>query len=189
MDIPAEPDHPVTDKRTRSLFLDRGVPEGAVRQVAASALRERIYGSIACLSTLLVISGYDPLQRPWEKAVDVLTATGGLYLASVLSEYVAHIGVHRVPPNRREVRHMLAVSGQIMAASSVPLALLVLAGLHVLQLHTAVWTGIWILVAEMGLFAFVAVRRTDLKWWGELLLVGSLVVLGLLAVLLKTLAH
>ena len=165
------------------------VPEGITLEIAASALRERIYGSIACLSTLLVITGYDPLEHPWEKALDVLIATGGLYSASVLSEYVAHIGIHKVTPDRKEIRHILWVSGQIMAASAAPLVLLVLAGFHAMSLHAAVWSGVWVLVAEMGLFALFAVRKTALTWWGRALLVVALLVLGLVVVILKSLAH
>jgi hypothetical protein len=156
--------------------------------VIAAALRERIYGSIACLSTLLIITAY-PMVDPWVDAVDVLIASGGLWAASVLSEYLAHIGAHHHTPGGRELRHMFWVSGQIMGASVVPLLLLVLAGLTVLPPHAAVWTAVWILVGEMGLFALFAVRRTTLPWWGRVLLIVSLVALGLLVVLLKTAAH
>ncbi|SDP20690.1 hypothetical protein SAMN04515671_3252 [Nakamurella panacisegetis] len=166
-----------------------GVTVGVTQELAASALRERIYGSIACLSTLLVITGYTPLEHPWEKALDVLIAAGGLYSASVLSEFVAHLGVHRVTPDGKDLRHMLWASGQIMAASALPLALLALAGLNAVRLHTAVWVGVWVLVAEMGLFALLAVRHTALKWWGRALLVVILLALGLGVVVLKTLAH
>ena len=176
------------EHRTPDLRPDR-VPEGVTLELAATALRERIYGSIACLSTLLVITGYSPLEHPWEKALDVLIATGGLYTASVLSEYVAHLGIHKVTPDRKEIRHIFWVSGQIMAASAIPLVLLVLAGIHALSLHTAVWVGVWVLVAEMGLFALFAVRKTALSRWGRTLLVGALLVLGVAVVFLKTLAH
>ncbi|MGI8591044.1 MAG: hypothetical protein ACR2M5_08660 [Nakamurella sp.] len=154
----------------------------------AAALRERIYGSIACLSTLLIITGY-PLSQPWGEVVDVLVATGGLWAASVLSDYVAHLAVHQHTPTGRELAHMVRVSGQIIGASAVPLLLLVLAGLAILPSHTAVWIGIWVLVAEMGLFALVSVRRTSFPWWGRFLLIVSLMALGLLVVFLKTLAH
>lgn len=179
---PAEPELPATR-------LLRRLPADLPLSVAASALRERIYGSIACLSTLLVLTGYAGMEHPWTDAADVLLATGGLWTASVLAEVIAHIGAHGSMPRGREVRHISWVSGQIMAASAVPLALLVLAGVRVLSAHTALWSAVWVLVAEMGLFAFLAVRRTSLTMWGKLLLTTSLIALGLLVVFLKTLAH
>lgn len=163
--------------------------DGLNREVAASALRERIYGSIACLSTLLVLTGYSPLEHPWEKLLDVLIATGGLYTASVLSEFVAHLGVHGLTPDRKEIRHILFVSGQIMAASTVPLILLGLSGFGAIALHGAVWAGVWTLIAEMGVFALLAVRKTSLTWWRRVVLVLSIVGLGLVVVFLKTIAH
>jgi hypothetical protein len=175
-------------ERTSNLLLE-GAPDGVTLEIAASALRERIYGSIACLSTLLVITGSEHLDRPWSTALDVLTSTGGLWTASVLAELIAHLGAHRSTPGLREVRHISWVSGQIMAASAVPLALIVLAGFDVMSLHAAVWSAVWTLVAEMGIFASLAVRSTSLKWWGKSILIASLVVLGLLVVFLKTLAH
>ncbi len=164
------------------------LPADLPLSVAASALRERIYGSIACLSTLLVITGY-PVDHPWTSVIDVLVATGGLWTASVLAEIVAHIGTHGSTPQGSEVRHITWVSGQIMAASAVPLVLLVLAGLEVMSDHTAVWSGVWVLVAEMGLFAFLTVRRTSLGRWRKMILIASLVGLGLVVVVLKTLSH
>ena len=164
-------------------------PEGVPLQIAAQALRERIYRSITCLSTLLLITGYQPPKSAWEECFDVLIATGGLWTASVLAEYVSHLGAHQKPPDLKEIRHMLWVSGQIMAASAIPLALLLVAGLDLIPLHTAVWAGVWVLVVEMGTFALLAARRTALNWWSRTMLIAALVVLGLLVVFLKMLAY
>ena len=50
------------------------------------------------------------------------------------------------------------------------------------------WVSAGLLVAEMGLFALLAVRRTRLPWWKQLLLMAGLVALGLVVIGLKT-AH
>lgn len=182
------PEATETTARRPSHLIDQA-PKGVTLQIAAAALRERIYGSIACLSTLLVITGGEPLDHPWEKLLDVLIATGGLWTASVLAEYMSHLGAHQQAPGLREIRHMLWVSGQIMVASAVPLALLLLAVVDLISLHAAVWVGVWVLIVEMGIIAFLAVHSTSLKWWAKLLLIAALVLLGLLVVLLKTLTH
>ncbi len=184
-DAAAEPD---AENTAPTPLLGR-LPADLPLSVAASALRERIYGSIACLSTLLVITGDTALAHPWSNVLDVVVATGGLWAASVLAEVVAHLGAHGSTPDARELRHIFWVSGQIMAASAVPLVLLALAGLRVLSAHTAVWSAVWVLVAEMGLFAFLTVRHTSLSLLRKVVLIASLVVLGLAVVLLKTLAH
>ena len=188
MDVPTAPIQAAPEPEPKAGLFGR-LPPDLPLSVAASALRERIYGSIACLSTLLVITGYPALEHPWTSVVDVLIATGGLWTASSLAEIVSHLGAHRSPPKATEIRHLIWVSGQIMAASAVPLALLVLSAVHVLPLHAAVWSGVWVLIAEMGLLAYATVRRTSLQWWGKAALIGSLVALGLLVVFLKTLAH
>ena len=47
----------------------------------------------------------------------------------------------------------------------------------------------WMLVAELGVIALLAVRRTQLPWWQQVLTVGALVGVGVLVVGIKTLAH
>jgi hypothetical protein len=64
--------------------------EGPPEQVAA-VLRERIYGGIACLSTLLVLVRPEADTTAWRVFVDVVVATGGLWAASLLADYVAHL--------------------------------------------------------------------------------------------------
>ena len=47
----------------------------------------------------------------------------------------------------------------------------------------------WILVAELGLIALLAVRRTELPWWQEVLTIGALVGVGSLVLGIKIIAH
>lgn len=159
-------------------------------ELSAAILRERIYGDIACLSTLLVLTNYDVnTASAWSAVLDVVVATGGLWAASVLAEFVAHLGLHGVAPRGRELIHLLRTSGQVLEAATLPALLLVGAGFGWWRLHTALWTGVWILIATMGLFALLAARRTSLGWLGRTLLVVALIGLGALVVLVKTLAH
>lgn len=162
--------------------------EGPPEQVAA-VLRERIYGGIACLSTLLVLVRPEAGTTAWSVFVDVAVATGGLWAASLLADYVAHLAAHGSGPRGREAANTFRASGQILQAAYVPLLLLVLAGLGVLRLGPALRAGIWTSVVSLGLFALLAVRRTALPRWKRALVVTALVVLGALVVLLKTLAH
>ena len=44
-------------------------------------------------------------------------------------------------------------------------------------------------VVTLGLIGFVAVRRTHLAWWKQLVALGTLVALGVGVILLQQLAH
>ena len=84
---------------------------------------------------------------------------------------------------------MFQTSGQILEAAFLPLMVLVGAGVGLLSTYTAVWIAIWVLVAELGVIAFLAVRSSQLPWWQQLLTSRSWVGLGVLVVGIKTLAH
>ncbi|MEV6877649.1 hypothetical protein [Amycolatopsis sp. NPDC051128] len=152
----------------------------------AAVLRERVYGGITCLSTLLVLAGRlrEPLV-PWAAVLDLVIATGGIWAASLFAEYVSHLALHDVDGERVDLRSLLRASGQILEAAVLPGLVLVAGALGGIPFSVAVWTSVWLLVAEMGLFALLAVRRTRLPWWKQLLLVVALVALGLGVILLK----
>ena len=44
-------------------------------------------------------------------------------------------------------------------------------------------------LVTLGLIGFVAVRRTHVAWWKQLVALGSLLALGLAVILLQQLAH
>jgi hypothetical protein len=163
--------------------------EAPPEQVAA-VLRERIYGGIACLSTLLVLVRHaEDETTAWTAFADVAIATGGLWAAGLLADYVSHLAAHGRGPRGPEVAETFRASGQILQASFVPLLLLVVAGFGGMRLGAALQAGVWTLVVSLGLFALLAARRTGLPPWKRLALVVALVGLGALVVLLKTLAH
>lgn len=167
----------------------RGKPDVPPEHVAA-VLRERIYGAIACLSTLLVLVGHlETVSTPWSAFADVAVATGGLWAASLFADVVAHRVAHGERLHGQDAGRTLRASVQILEASFLPLLLLVLAALGAMPLATAVQVGIGVLIVELGLFALLAARRTELPWWQRILIVVVLMALGALVVLVKTLAH
>ncbi|MFD8500645.1 hypothetical protein [Amycolatopsis sp. NPDC059657] len=156
----------------------------------AAVLRERIYGGIACLSTLLVlVRPADTDSSPWVAVVDVAVAAGGLWAASLLAEHVSHLAAHGTRLHGLEAVTAARASAQILQASGIPLLLLVISALGWMPYEVALRAGIWVLVVSLGLFALLAVRRTRLPFWKRLLLVVALLALGTLVVTVKTLAH
>jgi hypothetical protein len=162
------------------------VPVGHV----VSLLRERLYGAISCLATLAVLARYTTEDTSaWARMLDVAVATGGLWAASLLADWVAHLGVYRTSPRGPDLRRMLQSSGQILEAAFLPLVVLAVAGLGGLNTYTATWIASWVLVAELGVIALLAVRRTRLPWWQQALAVVLLVGVGVLVLGIKIIAH
>ena len=166
-----------------------GAPEVPVEHVVAM-LRERLYGAISCLALLAVLTHYTgDFTSAWDRMIDVAVTMGGLWAASLLADFVAHLSVHERAPRGVEVWRMLQASGQILEASLLPLLALAVAGFGVLDTDTAMWIAKWILVVELGLIALLAVRRTQLPWWQQILTVVLLAGVGVLVIGIKVLAH
>ena len=175
-----EPIRVVTDVTSAAGETDRA--EIPMEHVVA-LLRERVYGAMACLATLAVLIRYTaPETSAWARVLDVAVATGGLWAASLLADWVAHLGVHRDAPRGRAALRMLQTSGQIVAAAVLPLLVLVAAGIGLLSTSTAMWIAMWILVVELGVIALLAVRRAQLRWWQQLFTIAVLVGVGVLVV-------
>ena len=168
-------------------YTDR--KEVPVEHVVA-LLRERVYGAMACLATLAVLVRYTaPETSAWARVLDVAVATGGLWAASLLADWMAHLGVYRSAPRGRAALRMLQASGQIVEAAVLPLLVLVAAGIGLLSTYTAMWIAMWILVVELGIIALLAVRQAQLRWWQQLFTITLLVGVGVLVVGIKILAH
>lgn len=153
-------------------------------------LRERLYGAISCLATLVVLTRYtEDDTNAWGRVLDVAVTMGGLWAASLLSHWVAHLSVHERTPRGIEAWRMVQASGQILQAGVLPLLALGSAGIGLLETDTALWVAKWILVAEVGLIALLAVRRTRLPGWQQIVTVLLLTGVGLLVIGIKVLAH
>ncbi|WP_416062284.1 hypothetical protein [Rhodococcus indonesiensis] len=163
-----------------------GIP---VEHVVA-LLRERVYGAMTCLATLAVLVRYTaPETSPWAPFLDVAVATGGLWAASLLADWVAHLGAHHSAPRGRAALRMLQASGQIVAAAVLPLLILAAAAVGLLSTSTAMWIAMGILVVELGVIALLAVRMAQLRWWQQLSTIIGMVGAGVLVVGIKILAH
>jgi hypothetical protein len=168
----------------------RAAAEGEPVEHVVSLLRERLYGAISCLATLAVLARYTTEDTSaLARILDVAVATGGLWAASLLADWVAQLGVYGAAPRGRDALRILQSSGQILEAAFVPIVILAVAGFGFLDTDTATWIAAWTLVGELGVIAFLAVRRTELPWWQQALTVAALVAVGVLVLGIKILAH
>ncbi|WNG87852.1 hypothetical protein C6A87_000735 [Mycobacterium sp. ITM-2016-00317] len=166
-----------------------GVEEAPTEHVVAM-LRERLYGAISCLATLVVLTRYtEDDTNAWIRMLDVGLTMGGLWAASLLADWVAHLSVHQRAPRGDELWRMLQASGQILQAAVLPVLALGAAAVGLLETDTAMWVAKWILVVELGVIALLAVRRTRLPLWQQLLAVAVLSGIGLLVIGVKVLTH
>ncbi|OPX09418.1 hypothetical protein B1790_15880 [Mycobacterium sp. AT1] len=97
--------------------------------------------------------------------------------------------MHGQGPRGKDAVGVLRASGQILAAATAPVLVLVAAGLGWLSADVALDIAQCLLVAGLGLIALLALRRTKLVWWQRLLTIGVLAGLGVIVIAIKTWAH
>ena len=113
----------------------------------------------------------------------------GVLLAGLASDLVSHMIVHDTLPSAREFRHLLAVASRALTVLAVPVIVLALAYFGVMQARTAVVIAIAALIASLAVIARIAVSRTGLAGWKQLIVLVSIVLLGVIVVFLEQLAH
>lgn len=159
------------------------------RQEAGDRLRERIYVTFTALAILMALNAHgEQLDSPtvlWTLIISVV----GVLLAGLASDLVSHMIVHDTLPSARELRHMLAVASRALGVIAVPVIVLVLAYFGVMAPRTAVIVAISALIASLAVIARIAVSRTRLPWWKQLIVLGGIVLLGVVVVFLEQLAH
>src|SRR5262249_16329073 len=115
---------PAGSPRCQTVTSAAGDDAAPVEHVV-SLLRERLYGAISCLATLAVLARYTTEDTSaWARMLDVVVATGGLWAASLLADWVAHLGVYRTGPRGRELLRIMQSSAQILQAALIPLVIL-----------------------------------------------------------------
>jgi hypothetical protein len=102
---------------------------------------------------------------------------------------ISCLATHGRAPRGAEALRILQSSGQIVEAALLPVAVLAVAGFGVIRIYTAIWVAMWIFVAELGVIALLAVRRTQLPWWQKLFTVAGLVRVDVVVLGVKILAH
>lgn len=170
----------------------RQAMEGLAPDEVRAHLKERIYGAFACLTTLLLLTrhpGHGTSEEAWTAALDVGLALLSLWAASLVAEVLAHLASHGQGLSRRDWGHMAGATWQIVSAGVVPMLLLVLAGLSILDYTLALRLGVGAVILSLGLFVYLAVRRTPIPTWQRVLLMAVLMGVAALVVLLKAIAH
>lgn len=155
----------------------------------ADALKERVYATFTGLAIVLVQhANVEHVSAP-RAAVTLLVGIVAITAAGFVADVIAHLAVHAAFPDRDELGRMLRIAGSAVASAAVPLILLALAAFGVFELEGALRAASIVYLATLGLIGYVAVRRTRVAWWKQLVALGALVALGLAVVVLQQLAH
>ncbi|MFF2273626.1 hypothetical protein ACFVTX_15220 [Agromyces sp. NPDC058136] len=153
------------------------------------ALKERVYATFTGLAIVLVQhANVEHVEAP-RAVVTLLVGIVAITTAGFVADVISHLAVHAAFPDRAEVGRMLRIAGSAIASAGVPLLLLGLAAFGVIQLEHALRAASIVYVATLGVIGFIAVRRTRIDWWKQVVALGALVALGLGVVVLQQLAH
>ncbi|MGH1525644.1 hypothetical protein ACRAWC_16990 [Leifsonia sp. L25] len=159
------------------------------RREAGDRLRERIYVTFTALAILMALNAHgEHLDSPtvlWTLVISVV----GVLLAGLASDLVSHMIVHNTLPTAREFRHLLGVASRALTVIVIPVLVLAAAMLGWMQARTAVVIAITALIASLAVIARIAVSRTGLASWKQLIVLVGIVALGVLVVFLEQLAH
>ncbi|MFD5863393.1 hypothetical protein ACFWGP_00440 [Agromyces sp. NPDC127015] len=169
--------------------MEHGHGEDRPEDERGEALKERVYATFTGLAIVLVQLGNVEHVDATRAVVTLFVGIVAITAAGFVAGVIAHLAVHSAFPDRAEVGGMLRVAGSAIASAGVPLVLLALAALGLLDLEFALRAASIVYVATLGLIGYIAVRRTRVAWWKQLVALGALIALGLAVVGLQQLAH
>ncbi|MDN4616275.1 hypothetical protein P5G50_17645 [Leifsonia sp. F6_8S_P_1B] len=171
---------------------DRYLPADATedqRRQAGDRLRERIYATFTALAVLMAINGHGGHLDPLDTLFTLVISVVGVLLAGLASDFVSHMIVHNTLPSAGEFGHMAAVASRALGVIGVPVVVLGLAAADVMETRTAMIVAIVALIVSLAVVGRIAVNRTGLPWWKQLIVLGAITLLGVLVVFLEQLAH
>ncbi|WP_210491010.1 hypothetical protein [Patulibacter sp. SYSU D01012] len=173
--------------RRPSTSSDRAWPGNP--DVAVEHLRERVYGTITVLASILTLAAPDYHGEAGTAALTLVLTVVGLWAASLFADLTAHLAVHGEGPHRDERRALLASHREILACAIAPTILVLSTLTGWWELETALRWAAGVQVGTLALVGLLAVRGTRIPLWGRVVVVAGQVGLGLGIVLIKLLAH
>lgn len=154
----------------------------------AERLKERIYITFSALAVTLALIA-DGHATAGATAITLTVAVVATLLAVFVADVVSHITVHQALPDAVEWRHMASVSVGSVGVLVPPLLLIGAAGIGLLELLTALRIVVVVLVATLIVIGYLAVRRLKLPIGARLLVLLAEFVVGVIVIVLESLAH
>ncbi|GAA4849628.1 hypothetical protein GCM10023221_31380 [Luteimicrobium xylanilyticum] len=167
----------------------QGAPHDALPEGTAERLRERVYVAFVSLAVVLTLNTHAAHLDAGRAAGTLVVTALGTVAAAFAADLISHLAVHGTLPARSELRLMLRVSFGALGSVVVPLVLIGLAGAGAWSVTGALTAAAAVLTATLGVVGWIGVRRTGLTALQKLAALGALVLLGVVVVALKLLAH
>lgn len=158
-------------------------------ELAARHLRERIYGSVTVLASIVTLLAPDHEGDAVGAAITLVVAVAALWAASLFADLTAHLAVHQSRPDRAATRALFASHRQILVVAVLPTLLVLSTETDWWELDTALGWAAGVQVLTLALVGLLAVRGTLIPFWGKVFVVGGEVALGLAVVGIKLLGH
>ncbi|MFD3873285.1 hypothetical protein [Streptomyces sp. NPDC058623] len=128
--------------------MERRTADEVDPTTAAAHLKERLYATITMISVVIGLAGSGHVDA-LGAALTVVTASAGLWLASLVADQQAHRVTHGALARGRDLRTMLFVSSPLLLSAVGPLILIGLAALDVMRVETALLTAAAVNVATL----------------------------------------
>lgn len=160
-------------------------------ETVAAALRERIYASLTGVATLMLLLIYVKEETVASSVVSLVVAMTTLWLASLVSEFIAHVATHgdTADDRRRMLARIVFTAGQSLELIVVPTGIILLSLIGLWDLRTALILAVASLMATLAIASIYAVRRSTFGWLHRLLIVAVELALGGIVIVAKILAH
>ena len=165
-------------------IVDSGVDPAEV----ASYFKERVYATFTGLAIVLVTATSSHPEAD-HAFFALLLGVLGITAAGFVSDVISHLAVHQEFPRRIELVLMLRIAGGALGTVIVPCTIIAFAWADVIGIDAALTAAMVVFIVTLAVIGWFAVRRSKLSWWQQLLALALLLALGLLVILLQTVAH
>jgi len=171
-------------RRMRDDFERGRVPAGAT----VAYFKERIYATFTGLAILLVV-GAEAHTDASHALIALVLGVVGIVAAGCIAEVIAHLTVHQHLPDAAEWRMLGRTAAGALSTAIVPAILLLLALFDRMPVGAALRSATIVLLVTLVLIGWLAIRRSSLVWWQQLLTLVTLPAFGGVVILVQVLAH
>lgn len=164
-------------------------PQTPDANVNPAAIKERVYATFTGLAIVLVQSANADHTSALRASVTLFVGILAIAAAGFVADLLAHLASFGTFPHGPELRHLLHLTGTALGSAMIPLLALLLAVFGWLEVQTALAIAAIAYVGVLAIIGYIAVRRTRVSWWRQLIALGILVALGSVVIVIQQLAH
>ena len=151
----------------------------------AETLRERIYSTITLLAVVVVLWQHPSDHSAWGVIGIIIGTVGSLWLATLIASRMSYRIVHDDGELESHYREATEAASGLLAPASLPVLLVLISTTGLIELKTALFMSVTLLVLSLFVFSLVSGRKIASSRLALLLYSALLLGLGLAVVALK----